>query len=146
VRAPQRWSAPCSSNGGCHWCQGAQNGINTLFIDADDLYLVDAPEAGQCIAGLDRARYLSIPFLIIDELGFQAPDRRGCAPAVPACQLPLRLIEHHMTSNKSITGWPAMLATMRRSGAAILDRLLHGRHVVQSGGAELSVAEKSCRT
>lgn len=115
--------------------KAVQNGFSALFLEADDLIdsmrRIREPTAGN----IRKPRYLGVQLLIIDELGFQALDRRD------AHRL-FQLVNHRyersstvITSNKSITEWPAMLAGDEGLAAAILDRLLHHCHVVQTDGA-----------
>jgi DNA replication protein DnaC len=73
--------------------------------------------------------------LIIDELGFQALDRRDAHRLFQLVNFRYERSSTIITSNKSITEWPAMLAGDEALAPAILDRLLHHSHVVQSDGA-----------
>ena len=72
--------------------------------------------------------------LILDELGFQALDRREA-------HLLFKVIAHRyekgstiITSNKGVRDWPEMLAGDEALATAILDRLLHHCHVLQIDG------------
>jgi DNA replication protein DnaC len=115
--------------------KAVQNGINTLFIDADDLIDWMRRMKDTALQGPRKARYLSVPLLIIDELGFQAFDRRDAHRLFQLVNFRYERSSTIITSNKSITEWPAMLAGDEGLAAAILDRLLHHCHVVQSDGA-----------
>jgi DNA replication protein DnaC len=115
--------------------KAVQNGINTLFIEADALIEWMRRMKDTALQGPRRARYLSVPLLIIDELGFQALDRRDAHRLFQLVNFRYERSSTIVTSNKSITEWPAMLAGDEALAAAILDRLLHYCHVVQSDGA-----------
>jgi len=81
-----------------------------------------------------RRKFMSTSVLIIDELGFQTLDRKDA-------HLLFKVISHRyergatiITSNKSISQWPDMLAGDEILATAILDRLLHHCHVVNIDG------------
>jgi DNA replication protein DnaC len=115
--------------------KAVENGINTLFIDADDLIDWMRRMKDPALQGTRRPRYLSVPLLIIDELGFQALDRRDAHRLFQLVNYRYERSSTIITSNKSISEWPAMLAGDEALATAILDRLLHHCHVVQSDGA-----------
>jgi DNA replication protein DnaC len=116
--------------------KAVENGINTLSIDADDL-LIDWMRRMKdpALQGPRHPRYLSVPLFIIDELGFQALDRRDAHRLFQLVSFRYEPSSTIITSNKSISEWPAMLAGDEALAAAILDRLLHHCHVVQPDGA-----------
>ncbi len=116
--------------------KAVENGINTLFIDADDLIDWMRRMKDPALQGPPRRlRYLSVQLLIIDELGFLALDRRDAHRLFQLVNFRYERSSTIITSNKSISEWPAMLAGDEALAAAILDRLLHHCHVVQSDGA-----------
>jgi DNA replication protein DnaC len=113
--------------------KAVQNGFSVTFTSADELIeqLRRDEEAGR---PLRRRRALSSAVLILDELGFQALDRREA-------HLLFKVIAHRyekgstiITSNKSVRDWPEMLAGDEVLATAILDRLLHHCHVLQIDG------------
>jgi DNA replication protein DnaC len=95
-------------------------------------------------SNIRRPRYLGAQLLIIDELRFQALDRRDGHRL-------LQIVNHRsersstiITSNKSITEWPAMLAGDEALAAAILDCLLHGWRQL-SAASYLTAAQASAQ-
>jgi len=79
--------------------------------------------------------------LVVDELGFQALDRKDA-------HLLFRLVSHRyergstiITSNKGVREWPEMLAGDEALATAILDRLLHHCHVVAIDGRSFRLRE-----
>ena len=114
--------------------KAVQNGFSVAFMSAD--HLVDVVRRDEAADGprLHRRKYMTTGLLIIDELGFQALDRRDA-------HLLFKVINHRyergstlITSNKSIREWPEMLAGDEVLATAILDRLLHYCHVLQIDG------------
>ena len=81
-----------------------------------------------------RPRHLGCHVLVIDELGFQAFDRRDAHRLFQLVNFRYERASTIITSNKSITEWPAMLAGDESLATAILDRLLHHCHVLQMDG------------
>ena len=79
--------------------------------------------------------------LIIDELGFQALDRRDAHLLFKVISYRYERGSTVITSNKSIRDWPDMLAGDDALATAILDRLLHHCHVVQIDGRSLRLRE-----
>lgn len=82
-----------------------------------------------------RPRYLGCHVLVIDELGFQALDRRDAHRLFQLVNFRYERASTIITSNKTITEWPAMLAGHESLAPAILDRLLHHCHVLQMDGS-----------
>jgi len=112
-----------------------QNGFSALFLPADELIEQLRRDEAAGNRRLRRRKAMTVSVLIIDELGFQALDRRDA-------HLLFRVIAHRyersstiITSNVSIREWPKMLAGDEALATAILDRLLHHCHVVQIDGA-----------
>jgi len=114
--------------------KAVSNGFSVAFVSADEL--VDQLRRDDA-AGLKRMpqrRYMSAAVLIIDELGFQALDRKD---AHLLFQVPSSRHERPttiITSNRSIRGWPDMLAGDEMLATAILDRLLHHCQVLPMDG------------
>jgi len=79
--------------------------------------------------------------LIIDELGFQAFDRRDAHLLFKVISYRYERGSTIITSNKSIREWPEMLAGDDALATAILDRLLHHCHVVQIDGRSFRLRE-----
>jgi DNA replication protein DnaC len=115
--------------------KAVQNGFSTIFIEADDLIegmrRIKEPPA----SNIRRPRYLGAQLLIIDELGFQALDRRDAHRLFQIVNHRYERSSTIITSNKSITEWPTMLAGDEALAAAILDRLLHHCLAIQTDGA-----------
>src|SRR5260370_19686813 len=72
------------------------------------------------LQGPRRPRYLSVPLLIVDELGFQALDRRDAHRLFQLVNFRYERSSTIIISNKSISEWPAMLAGDEALAAAIL--------------------------
>jgi DNA replication protein DnaC len=72
--------------------------------------------------------------LIVDELGFQAMDRRDAHLLFQVVSYRYEKGSTIITSNKSIREWPDMLAGDEVLATALLDRLLHHCHVVNIDG------------
>jgi DNA replication protein DnaC len=107
-------------------------GFSVSFLSADGL--IQQMLRDEQAQRPRQRKFMNIGLLIIDELGFQALDRRSAA-------LLFRVISHRyekgsvvITSNKSIREWPEMLAGDEVLATAILDRLLHHCHVVAIDG------------
>lgn len=117
-----------------------QNGYSTVFMTADALIdgLRKDDQGGR---RLGRRRYMTAAVLVVDELGFQALDRRDA-------HLLFRLVNTRyergstiITSNKGVRDWPEMLAGDEVLATAILDRLLHHCHVVNIDGRSFRMRE-----
>lgn len=112
-----------------------QNGFSVAFMTTDELIarLRRDEEAGQHRRA-SRRRYMTVAVLVLDELGFQALDRREA-------HLLFKLVSYRyergstiITSNKGIRDWPETLAGDEVLATAILDRLLHHCHIVSIDG------------
>jgi len=114
--------------------KAVQNGFSVRFLEADEL-IESMRKVKEGNAYSERPRYLTAHVLIIDELGFQALDRRDAHRLFQVVNQRYERASTIITSNKSITEWPAMLAGDEALASAILDRLLHHCHVIQTDGA-----------
>ena len=121
--------------------RSVQNGFSVSFMSADELIerLRKDDVAGN--RRMLRRKYMSAAVLIIDELGFQALDRRDA-------HLLFKVVSHRyekgstiITSNKGIREWPEMLAGDEVLATAILDRLLHHCYVIQIDGRSFRMRE-----
>jgi len=83
---------------------------------------------------MTRSKYIRAAILIIDELGFQAMDRRDAHLLFQVVSYRYEKSCTIITSNKSIREWPEMLAGDEVLATALLDRLLHHCHVVNIDG------------
>lgn len=125
--------------GKSHLAQGLgiraiQNGFSVTFTTADQLIDKLRKDEQNPSRRSHRRKFMSTSVLIIDELGFQTLDRKDA-------HLLFKVISHRyekgatiITSNKSISQWPDMLAGDEILATAILDRLLHHCHVVNIDG------------
>jgi len=125
--------------GKSHLAQGlgiraVQNGFSVTFTTADQLIDKLRKDEQNPSRRSHRRKFMSTSVLIIDELGFQTLDRKDA-------HLLFKVISHRyekgatiITSNKSISQWPDMLAGDEILATAILDRLLHHCHVVNIDG------------
>jgi DNA replication protein DnaC len=114
--------------------KAVQNGFSVAFLSADELLDLLRKDAATPGRRLLRRKYMNAAVLIVDELGFQALDRKDA-------HLLFRVVSHRyersstvLTSNKGIREWPEMLAGDEALATAILDRLLHHCHVVSVDG------------
>ncbi len=117
-----------------------QNGFSVSFASADELIeqLRRDEEAGRRI---QRRRALSSAVLVLDELGFQALDRREAHLLFKVIAYRYERSATIITSNKSVQDWPEMLAGDEVLATASLDRLLHHCHVVQIDGKSFRLRE-----
>ncbi len=130
--------------------KAAENGFAVVFMNADDLIETLRKDEKIKRRKIRRRRYMNASLLIVDELGFQALDRRDA-------HLFFKMIGQRyergsvvITSNKSIRDWPEILANDEVLTTAVLDRLLHHCHVIQMDGRsyrlkdiELGLSERS---
>lgn len=113
--------------------KAVQNGFSVAFISADEL--VDQLRRDDASGRRTRRRkYMNASVLLIDELGFQALDRRDAHLLFKVISYRYERGSTVITSNKSVREWPEMLAGDDVLATAILDRLLHHCHVVQIDG------------
>ena len=111
-----------------------QNGFSVAFMSADHLLEQLRRDEAAESRRLHRHKYMTTAVLIIDELGFQALDRRDAHLLFKVISYRYERGSTLITSNKSIRDWPEMLAGDEVLATAILDRLLHYCHVVQIDG------------
>jgi len=113
--------------------KAVQCGFSVAYMSADELVaqLRKDDETGRASR---RRKYMSSAVLVIDELGFQALDRRDAHLLFKVVSSRYERGSTVITSNKSIREWPDMLAGDEGLATALLDRLLHHCHVVQIDG------------
>jgi DNA replication protein DnaC len=114
--------------------KAVQNGFSVAFMSADHLIEVVRRDEAADGRRLHRRKYMTTGLLIIDELGFQALDRRDAHLLFKVISYRYERGSTIITSNKGIREWPEMLAGDEVLATAILDRLLHHCHVVQIDG------------
>jgi len=123
--------------GKSHLAQGLairaiQQGFSVTFTTADAL--IDSLRRDDNGGRTYRRKYMTTAVLVIDELGFQALDRRDAHHLFRVISYRYEKGATIITSNKSISQWPEMLAGDDVLATAILDRLLHHCHVVNIDG------------
>jgi len=118
-----------------------QNGFSVAFMSADELIEQLRRDDATANRRIRRRKYMNASLLIIDELGFQALDRRDAHLIFKVISYRYERGSTIITSNKSIREWPDMLAGDDALATAILDRLLHHCHVVQIDGRSFRLRE-----
>jgi len=118
-----------------------QNGFSVAFTSADELIEQLRRDDATANRRIRRRKYMNTSVLIIDELGFQAFDRRDAHLFFKVISYRYERGSTIITSNKSIREWPEMLAGDDALATAILDRLLHHCHVVQIDGASFRLRD-----
>jgi DNA replication protein DnaC len=118
-----------------------QNGFSVAFMSADELIEQLRRDDATANRRIRRRKYMNTSVLIIDELGFQAFDRRDAHLLFKVISYRYERGATIITSNKSIREWPEMLAGDDALATAILDRLLHHCHVVQIDGRSFRLRE-----
>lgn len=118
-----------------------QNGFSVAFMSADELIEQLRRDDAMANRRTRRRKYMNTSVLIIDELGFQAFDRRDAHLLFKVISYRYERGSTLITSNKSIREWPEMLAGDDALATAILDRLLHHCHVVQIDGRSFRLRE-----
>jgi len=118
-----------------------EDGFSVSFMSADQLMEQLRKDEEAQVRRLRRRRYSNAAVLIIDELGFQAFDRRDAHLLFKVIGYRYERGSTIITSNKSIREWPEMLAGDDALATAILDRLLHHCHVVQIDGRSYRLRE-----
>ena len=118
-----------------------QNGFSVTFANADQLIEKMRRDDANPNRRLHRRKFMSAAVLIIDELGFQALDRKDAHLLFKVISYRYERSSTIITSNKSIGQWPDMLAGDEVLATAILDRLLHHSHVISIDGRSFRLRE-----
>ena len=118
-----------------------QNGFSVTFVNADNLIEKMRRDDANPNRRLHRRKFMSAAVLIIDELGFQALDRKDAHLLFKVISYRYERSSTIITSNKSISQWPEMLAGDEVLATAILDRLLHHSHVLSIDGRSFRLRE-----
>jgi len=118
-----------------------QNGFSVTFVNADNLIEKMRRDDANPNRRLHRRKFMSAAVLIIDELGFQALDRKDAHLLFKVISYRYQRSSTIITSNKSISQWPEMLAGDEVLATAILDRLLHRSHVISIDGRSFRLRE-----
>jgi DNA replication protein DnaC len=118
-----------------------QNGFSVAFTSADELIEQLRRDDATANRRIRRRKYMNASLLIIDELGFQALERRDAHLLFKVISYRYERGSTVITSNKSVRDWPDMLAGDDALATAILDRLLHHCHVVQIDGRSFRLRE-----
>ena len=123
--------------GKSHLAQGLairaiQQGFSVNFTTADAL--IDNLRRDDNGRRAYRRKFMTTAVLVIDELGFQALDRRDAHHLFRVISYRYEKGATIITSNKSYGQWPEMLAGDDVLATAILDRLLPHCHVVNIDG------------
>ncbi len=118
-----------------------EDGFSVAFMSADQLIEQLRKDDAAQNRRIKRRRYSNAAVLIIDELGFQAFDRRDAHLLFKVIGYRYERGSTIITSNKSIREWPEMLAGDDALATAILDRLLHHCHVVRIDGRSYRLRE-----
>jgi DNA replication protein DnaC len=132
--------------GKSHLAQGLgiraiQNGFSVTFTTADHLIEKLRRDEQNPNRRPHRRKFMSAAVLIIDELGFQTLDRSDAHLLFKVISYRYERGATIITSNKSISQWPDMLAGDEILATAILDRLLHHCHVVNIDGRSFRLKE-----
>jgi len=132
--------------GKSHLAQGLgiraiQNGFSVTFTTADHLIEKMRRDDQNPNRRPHRRKFMSAAVLIIDELGFQTLDRSDAHLLFKVISYRYERGATIITSNKSISQWPDMLAGDEVLATAILDRLLHHCHVVNIDGRSFRLKE-----
>ena len=109
-------------------------GFSVAFYRVDELLHQLKKDAEFSPSKLKHRKYMAAKLLIIDEMGYQAFTQEEA-------NLFFRVVNYRygrssiaITSNKSIVKWPEMLGGDEALATAVLDRLLHGGHVINIRG------------
>jgi DNA replication protein DnaC len=114
--------------------KAVQNGFSVSYLTADELISRVRRDSQSERRRMSRSTYMRAALLVIDELGFQAMDRRDAHLLFQVISYRYERASTIITSNKSIREWPDMLAGDEVLATALLDRLLHHCHVVSIDG------------
>ncbi len=121
--------------------KAVSNGFSVAFVTADELVDQLRRDDAAGLKRMQRRRYMTAAVLIIDELGFQALDRKDAHLLFKVLSSRYERAATIITSNRSIREWPDMLAGDEMLATAILDRLLHHCHVLQIDGRSFRLRE-----
>jgi DNA replication protein DnaC len=121
--------------------RAVQNGFSVAFMSADELVEQLRRDDASANRRPRRRKYMSSSVLIVDELGFQALDRRDAHLLFKVISYRYERGSTIITSNKSIREWPEMLAGDDALATAILDRILHHCHVLNIDGRSFRLRE-----
>jgi DNA replication protein DnaC len=117
------------------------NGFSVASLTADELLDQLRRDDAAGLRRMHRRRYCTAAVLILDELGFQALDRRDAHLLFKVLSSRYERASTIITSNKSIREWPEMIAGDEMLATVILDRLLHHCHVIQIDGRSFRLRE-----
>lgn len=121
------------------------NGFSVSYTTADELLDQLRRDDAAGLRRMYRRRYCTAAVLIIDELGFQALDRRDAHLLFKVLCTRYEHSSTIITSNKSIRDWPEMIAGDEMLATVFLDRLLHHCHVVQIDGRSFRLRDMQGR-
>ena len=121
--------------------KAVENGFSVASMTADELLDQLRRDDAAGLRRVRRRRYSNAAVLLIDELGFQALDRRDAHLLFKVLSTRYERSSTIITSNASIRDWPRMLAGDEMLATAILDRLLHHCHVLQIDGRSFRLRE-----
>jgi DNA replication protein DnaC len=121
--------------------KAVSNGFSVASMTADELLDLLRRDDAAGLRRMQRRRYWTAAVLVIDELGFQALDRRDAHLLFKVLSSRYERAATIITSNKSIREWPEMIAGDEMLATVILDRLLHHCHVVQIDGRSFRLRE-----
>ena len=113
---------------------GFRDGFSVGFFRLEELLASMKRDAEVNAARLRRRKYINVALLVIDEVGFEPMTRQEAS-------LLFRLVSYRygrgsilITTNKGIREWPEVLAGDEVLATAVLDRLQHKCHVLDTKG------------
>lgn len=125
--------------------KAVQCGFSVAFLTADELLERLRRDDATVTRKSRRRRFMNAALLVVDELGFQALDRRDAHLLFKVVSGRYERGSIVLTSNKGLRDWPQVLAGDEVLATAILDRLLHRSHVVQIDGGSFRLREMEKR-
>ena len=136
--------------GKSHLAQGLgiraiQNGFSVTFTTADHLIEKLRRDEQNPNRRTHRRKFMSAAVLIIDELGFQTLDRSDAHLLFKVISYRYEKGATIITSNKSISQWPDMLAGDEILATAFLDPLLHHCSIVNIDGKSFRLKEMEAK-
>ncbi len=109
-------------------------GFSVCYYRLEDLLPILKGHAAMPTQRLQYKKYMAAGLLIVDEMGYHALSPEEA-------HLLFRVVSYRyqrgaicLTTNKSITEWPEILAGDEALATAMLDRLLHASHVLNIRG------------